>query len=81
MAECQKNSDWDKWKTTIEVELCPLYVREVFGPVVPSPPEVIPEECKWVFLPKRNRTRHKARQVAQGFPQRPDIDYNEIALQ
>jgi hypothetical protein len=55
-------------------------MREVFGPAVPSPPEVIPEGCKWVFLLKRNKTWHKVRQVAQGFLQRPDIDYDEITL-
>ena len=36
---------------------------------------------KWVFVHKRNEnnevTRYKARFVAQGFSQRPDIDYEE----
>ena len=37
--------------------------------------------CKWVFVRKRNEkneiTRFKARLVAQGFSQRPCIDYEE----
>jgi hypothetical protein len=34
MAKCRKHSDWDKWKAAIEIELCSLYEKEVFGPVV-----------------------------------------------
>jgi hypothetical protein len=58
-----------------------LCKREVFGPAVPTPPNVIPVGCKWVFLFKRNEhgqvVRYKARLVAQGFMQRPSIDYDE----
>jgi hypothetical protein len=50
MVECQKRSDWDKWKAAIEAELRSLCKREVFGPAVPTPPNVIPVGCKWVFL-------------------------------
>jgi hypothetical protein len=81
MIECRKRSDWDKWKAAIEAELHSLCKREVFGPTVPTPPNVIPIGCKWVFLRKRNEhgqvVRYKARLVAQGFMQRPDIDYDE----
>jgi len=69
--ECWKRSDWDKWKIAIEVELCSLCQREVFGPAAPTPPKVVPVGCKWVFLRKRNEygqvVRYKARLVAQGF--------------
>nr|CAD39881.2 OSJNBb0067G11.4 [Oryza sativa Japonica Group]CAE05263.2 OSJNBb0115I09.25 [Oryza sativa Japonica Group] len=54
MIECQKHSDWDKWKAAIEAELRSLYKREVFGPTVPTPQRVIPVGCKWVVLRKRN---------------------------
>jgi hypothetical protein len=58
--------------------------REVFGHAVPTPPNVIPVGCKWVFLRKRNEhgqvVRYKARLVAQGFTQRPGIDYDETYL-
>ena len=37
--------------------------------------------AKWVFVRKRNENnevvRYKARLVAQGFTQRPDIDYDD----
>jgi hypothetical protein len=81
MIECRKCSDWDKWKAAIEAELRSLCKREVFGPVVPTPPNVIPVGCKWVFLQKRNEhgqvVRYKTRLVTQGFTERPDIDYDE----
>jgi hypothetical protein len=81
MIECRKRSDWDKWKAAIEAELRSLCKREVFGTAVPTPPNVIPVGCKWVFLRKRNEhgqvVRYKARLVAQEFTQRPCIDYDE----
>ena len=81
LIEYRKRSDWDKQKAAIEAELRSLCQREVFGPAVPTPPKVIPVGCKWVFLRKRNEhgqvVRYKARLVAQGFTQRPDIDYDE----
>ena len=55
--------------------------REVFGPVVQTPLGVIPVGNKWVFVRKRNEkneiVRYKARLVAQGFSQKPGIDYQE----
>jgi hypothetical protein len=81
MIEYQKRSDWDKWKATIEAEFCSLCKREVFRPAVPTHPNVIPIRCKWVFLRKSNEheqvVRYKARIVAQGFTQKPDINYDE----
>ena len=53
----------------------------MFGPVVRTPPGVTPVGYKWVFVRKRNENyqvvRYKARLVAQGFSQRPGIDYDE----
>ena len=43
-------SGWDKWEAAIEVELCLLYKREVFGPAVPTPPKVILIGCCWYIL-------------------------------
>ena len=55
--------------------------RQVFGPVVLTPPIVKPVGHKWVFVRKRNEKnevlRYKARLVAQGFSQHPKIDYEE----
>jgi len=81
VAECRKRSDWVKWKEAIETELCSLSKRQVFGPIVRKPPKVFPIGYKWVFVRKRDENnvvvRYKARLVAQGFTQRPDIDYDE----
>jgi hypothetical protein len=36
MIECQKRSDWDKWKATIEAELCSLYKKRGFWACSPK---------------------------------------------
>jgi hypothetical protein len=45
------------------------------------PSKVFPVGFKWVFVQKQNENnevvRYKARLVAQGFTQRPGIDYNK----
>ncbi|KAK1431018.1 hypothetical protein QVD17_14208 [Tagetes erecta] len=79
--ECQDRHDWDKWKDAMQAELNSLNKRTVFGPIVITPKTVKPVGYKWVFVRKRNEknevTRYKARLVAQGFSQRPGIDYDE----
>uniref|UniRef100_A0A2N9FK49 Reverse transcriptase Ty1/copia-type domain-containing protein n=1 Tax=Fagus sylvatica TaxID=28930 RepID=A0A2N9FK49_FAGSY len=49
--------------------------------IVQTPEGVMPVGYKWVFVRKRNEKneiiRYKARLVAQGFSQRPGIDYEE----
>ena len=81
MAECRERSDWIKWKEATETKLRLLNKRQVFGPVARTPPKVFPVGYKWVFVRKRNENnmvvRYKARLVAQGFSQRPGIDYDE----
>jgi hypothetical protein len=81
MEECRHRKDWPKWKEAIQAELNSLEKREVFGPVVLTPEDVKPVGYKWVFVRKRNEkneiVRYKARLVAQGFSQRPGIDYEE----
>ena len=58
-----------------------LAKRKVFGPAVQTPNDVKPVGYKWVFVRKRNEKneiqRYKARLVAQGFSQRPGVDYEE----
>ncbi|KAK9942694.1 hypothetical protein M0R45_008346 [Rubus argutus] len=79
--ECQRRADWPEWKDAIQAELDSLTKRTVFGPVVPIPSGIKPVGYKWVFVRKRNEkndiVRYKARLVAQGFSQRPGIDYEE----
>ncbi|GKA76909.1 retrovirus-related pol polyprotein from transposon TNT 1-94 [Tanacetum coccineum] len=79
--ECRYRNDCQKWKDAIEAELKSLEKRKVFGPIVQTPKGVKPVGYKWVFVRKRNEkneiTRYKARLVAQGFSQRPGIDYEE----
>ena len=81
MAECKKRSDWAQWKEAIQAEIASLTRRGVFTSAIPTPSKVFPIGFKWVFVRKRNENnevvRYKARLVAQGFTQRPGIDYNE----
>lgn len=77
--ECQNRHDWKNWKDAIDTELKSLKNRKVFGPIVAIPEGMKPVGYKWVFIRKRNEkneiVRYKARLVAQGFSQRPGIDY------
>ena len=77
----KKMNDWPKWKEAIQTELNSLTKREVFGPVVQTSGNIKPVGYKWVFVKKRNENdeiiRYKTRLVAQGFSQRPGIDYEE----
>ena len=81
ISECQQRKDWPLWKDAINAELNSLAKRKVFGPVVHTPEDVKPVGYKWVFVQKRNEkgeiTRYKARLVAQGFTQRPGIDFEK----
>ena len=52
--ECRNRHDWEKRKEAIQAELNCLAKREVFGPVVPTPENVKPVGCRWVFVRKRN---------------------------
>jgi hypothetical protein len=58
-----------------------LKKRKVFTNVIPTPPRTFHVGFKWVFIQKRNINneviRYKARLVAQGFTQRPEVDFNE----
>ncbi|KAK4406482.1 Copia protein [Sesamum angolense] len=81
MEECRHQNDLKNWKKTIQEELDSLNKREVFGPITPTPEGVKLVGYKWVFVRKRNEqnevVRYKARLVAQGFTQKPGIDYIE----
>ena len=79
--ESHSKHDWSKWKEAIQVELDSLAKRKVFGHVVPTPNDVKLVGYKWAFVKKHNDkneiTRYKARLMAQGYSQRPEIDYDK----
>ena len=81
MAECKKRSDWNQWKDAIQAELSSLSKRKVFTHAIHTPRGIFPVGFKWVFVRKYDENnevvRHKASLVAQGFTQRPSIDFNE----
>jgi hypothetical protein len=81
MAECKKRSHWNKWKEAIQAEITSLTKRKVFSSAIHTPPKIFPVGFKWVFVRKQNENnevvRYKERLVAQGFTQRPGIDFNE----
>jgi hypothetical protein len=68
IVECEKCSDWPKWKEAIQAELASLDKKKVFTEAIPTPPKVFPVGFKWVFLQKRNENnevvRYKARLVS-----------------
>ena len=65
----------------MQVELNSPNKRKVFGTIILTPGVVKPLGYRWIFVRKRNEkdeiVRYKARLVAQGFSQRPGIDYEE----
>jgi hypothetical protein len=81
LEECRRRPDWLQWKEAIRKELASLADREVFGDVQECPNNFKPIGCKWVFTRKRDQNgqviRYKARLVAQGFTQRPGVDYSD----
>jgi len=78
--EALNSPDSDKWKEAIRKELDSHRENNTWT-IVPKPHNRSLIGCKWVFKIKRKADgsidKYKARLVAQGFSQRPGIDYNE----
>jgi transposase InsO family protein len=78
--ECQESNEWPQWQEAIQTE---LNQHEAMGTweLVDLPPGREAIGNRWTFIRKRNENGdivlHKARLVAQGFTQRPGMDYNE----
>ncbi|SGY12370.1 BQ5605_C011g06486 [Microbotryum silenes-dioicae] len=78
--EAMASPEADKWIAVIKAELDAMARHQVLiDSDLPSGARAL--GSKWVFTRKENAqgevTRYKARLVAQGFAQRPGIDYNE----
>lgn len=80
LLEAQRSPDWPEWEKAINLELDSLIERQVFGPIVPTPPNGKPVGYKWTFVKKTNAkgevSRYKARLVAKGYTQIPGRDYD-----
>ena len=68
------------WKEAMDAEMNSLHTNHVWDLVPPSKDQKL-VKCKWVFKCKCGENgmvqRYKARLVAQGYSQRPGIDYDE----
>ena len=69
----------EKWKAAMDEEINTLGKMGTWK-LEDLPADRKPVGCKWVFLRKQDEhgqiTKYKARLVAQGFSQKPGIDYN-----
>ena len=77
--EAMGKPDSQLWRKAIHDELQSMEQQQVWK-LVPRVDRTV--GCKWVFVVKRNEfheiTRYKARLVAQGFSQRPVVDFEEL---
>ena len=78
--EQEKSSlDWPKWHDALQAKYNLVRKHNVFGPLV-TDLTTRPVGHKLVFVKKRNAkgeiVRYKVRLVAQGFTQRPRIDFH-----
>ena len=80
ITEAQESPDWSEWEKAINSELDSLIKRQVFGPIVPAPPDTHLTDYRWTFVKKRNAqgevARYKARLVAKGYTQIPGRDFD-----
>ena len=78
--EALSSVDKEKWKSAMEAEFKSLQSNEVWK-LVETPKDARVVNCKWVFKCKLGEDgsilRHKAHLVAQGYSQRPGLDYKE----
>ena len=77
--KAKASPDWPKWDTAIQAEYQSLRKHHVFGPLVTTL-TTRPIGHKLIFVRKRNAQgeimRYKVRLMAQGFTQRPGLDFD-----
>ena len=70
----------DKWQAAMQAEMDSIVSVGMFE-LVPPPRDRKPIGCKWVFRIKRTPSgeiaRYKVRLVAQGFTQKPGINFTK----
>ncbi len=80
VSEALNSIDKTYWKEAMDAEMKSLYANHVWDLVPPSKDQKL-IKSKWVFKCKSGENgmieRYKARLVAQGYSQRPGIDYDE----
>ena len=78
LEDAKASSNWPKWQIALQAEYQSLRKHNVFGPLVTTL-TTRPVGHKLIFVKKRNAqgeiVRYKVRLVAQGFTQRPRIDF------
>ena len=81
LEDAKASPDWPKWQIALQAEYQSLRKHSVFGPLVTNL-TTRPVGHKLIFVKKRNAqgeiVRYKVRLVAQGFIQRPGIDFQFI---
>jgi hypothetical protein len=80
LEEAKSRADWPMWQQALEAEYNSLKKYKVFGPTV-NDLDKHPIDHRLIFIRKfdtnGNITRYKVRLVAQGFSQRPEIDFDQ----
>ena len=78
--EAISSVDRDEWQAAMQAEMEAITSVGTFE-LVPPPRDRKPIGCKWVYRVKRDASgeisHYKARLVAQGFAQKPGIDFTE----
>jgi hypothetical protein len=79
--EAMASPEANEWETAVSAELAAQAAHGTWEVIQQVPPNKRPIGGKWVFSVKRDEDgiveRYKARLCAQGFAQRPGLDYTE----
>jgi len=80
LKEAKQSSDWPEWEKAIKTKLNTLHQMSTWE-LMEASKDRKPITNKWIFVQKYNKEgkllKYKARLVARGFSQVPEMDYNE----